>query len=203
MIDNSNPATRALASLNVDHIPAWENQKKRPRTPAVDGLASIPTFSKRQRIPFDMTDIISAVTPLEQSYGFPSIEWSYDDDPISSKKGCKDQRRTSWEGVSNCATNEETSISKGLHHRSSSESLSGKASRGVSLVRAKSKTLCLVSLASCSTGSTGTRTRPTSIEGSNRLATWETSRFVLGLPPTGGQESIPSQGGLALRHMLA
>ena len=195
MIDNVNPATRALASLNEDQIPAWENQKKRPCT--VDGEASTHRFSKRKRTPFDMTDITSAVKPLEQSYRFPSIEWSNDDDNVSSNN----QSRLSWQGVSDSVTNEEKAISKGLRHRPSMESLSGKKARGRNLVRSKSKTWCLVSLASLSKNSP--RTPSTTMEESDRLATWETSRFVLGLPPVGKQESISSQGGMGLRHMLA
>lgn len=145
------PATRALASLN-NQVPARETKKERRRT--FDDEGPRQTFSKRQCTHYDMTDIISALKPLEQSYGFPSIEWSHDDEYIPSDNESSEHERhtSSWEGASDAATNEDKSRSKVLHRRSSSESLAGlgKEARGQSLVRAKSKISCLVSLESFS-----------------------------------------------------
>ena len=144
------PATRALASLN-DQIPAREAKKVRRRTFEDEGPRQ--AFSKRQCTHYDMTDIISALKPLEQSYGFPSIEWSNDDECIPSIKDFSEQKHiSSWERASDIVTTDLKSMSNGLHRRSSSESLSrsGKEAQGRSLVRAKSKTSCLVSLESFS-----------------------------------------------------
>ncbi|KAI2507931.1 hypothetical protein MHU86_6464 [Fragilaria crotonensis] len=144
------PATRALASLN-NQVPARETKRRG------EGLSMTKDQDKlfqRQCTHYDMTDIITALKPLEQSYGFPLIEWSHDDEYIpSDNESSEHERHTcSWEGVSDAATNEDKSRSKRLHRRSSSESLSalGKEARGQSLVRAKSKTSCLVSLESFS-----------------------------------------------------
>ena len=143
------PATRALASLN-DQIPTRETKKGRRRT--FDGEGPSQAFSKKQCTHYDMAGIISALKPLEQSYGFPSIEWSYDDEYIPSENDfSENESQTScWEGVSDTVSNEEKSKSKGLHRRSSSESIAGKEARGRSLVRAKSKISCLIALESFS-----------------------------------------------------
>jgi hypothetical protein len=181
------PATRALASLD-DQIPARETQKVRRRT--VDDEGPRQTFSKRQCTHYDMTDIISALKPLEQSYGFPSIEWSYDDECFPSNNDFREHKHTNTrEGVSFTVANEVQSISKDLHRCSSSESLSrsGKEAQGRSLVRAKSKTSCLVSLESFRKTKPST---PARTEGSNRLASRGAS-WVLGPPPVGEQRNIP------------
>ena len=197
MATHSCPATRALASLN-NQIPAREYQKKRQTN--VDGETSRPTFSKRQCTYFDMTDIISVVKPLEESFGFPSIEWSYDDEyPPSNNDLRKRKLNSSWEGTLDNGTKDETAIFEGLHRRTSSEFLSGKEVRGNSLVRAKSKTLCLASLAS----SRSKNSVPPRIEDPNHLATWETTWVsALSSKERRGSSSVPASLDLALCHIL-
>ena len=180
MTSHSCPATRALASSN-DQIPAREYQNKK-RTSVHDD-ASRPTCSKRHCTHFDMADMISVVKPLEDTYGFPAIEWSYDDECISSNNDFgKRKLHSSWEGALDTVTKDDNAIFIGLHRRASSEFLFGKEARGNSLVRAKFNTSCLVTLAACSNNSLPPRT-----EDPNCHSKWEAA-CVSGLSSTRKQE---------------
>ena len=196
MASQSCPATRALASLN-SQIPVREYQRKR-QTPSV-GEASRPSYPKRQRTHFDMTDIISVMEPLEESYCFPAIAWSSDDENSPATHDLRKRTLNSSRDVLlDSGTKDEKAVFKGFHRRASSEFPLGKEARGNSLVRAKSKALCLASLASRSKSSI-----PPRIEDPSHLAPWEAT-WASALSSKGRQESssmLPSLD-LALSQVL-
>jgi hypothetical protein len=107
-------------------------------------------FSKKRCIRFDMTEMIAVIKPVEDSISFPVIEWAYDDDevhvPTPNSDGNSDRAAlySIWEGLGEQQTFVTRPTSKALDFRLGEQGI------GVAnLVRAKSKTFHLVSLAPC------------------------------------------------------
>lgn len=89
----------------------------------------------------DMADVLSSISPVEESIAFPSIEWVYGDDDQSSDENDSD-------GSPNASDEDDDEEEDCFPQRSSSLSSLGKRGRCGGLTRSKPHMISLVSLVS-------------------------------------------------------
>ena len=169
------PASQALQSLE-ERLPSPEYQRRNKlKMRGCDDNSA--AFSKKRCIRFDMTEMIAGIKPVEDSITFPVIEWAYDDDEVHGPTPNSDGNngRTAWYSIWEGPGERETLLtvptSKALDFRFGEQGIGFG-----NLVRSKSKTFHLVSLAPC--------TNTTQCLFPNCVATVETTMSILSvLPP--------------------